>query len=174
MTARPVSAPAAPPREQIMQLCAFRVGEEEYVLDIMRIKEIIPPLRITQVPHAPPFVVGVVNLRGAIIPIVDLRERLSLPPAPPTRRTRYLICMVGGRRVGLVVDAVTEVLRIPRGSIKPAPALLAGPGPKFFVGVCGEKERLKLLLNVRALLESTSPVPNADMRALVRGEGGAA
>lgn len=155
-----------PPREEIVQLCAFRVGGEEYVLDIMRIREIITPLRITAVPHAPPFVVGVINLRGTIIPVVDLRERLGAPVTPPARKSRQLIVRIGGRTVGLVVDEVTEVLRIPRSEIKPAPALLNGNGPRLFLGVCGRQERLKLLLDVRALLDSSVKVPGAELRAM--------
>jgi purine-binding chemotaxis protein CheW len=169
---RPSAVPEAPAKaEPIVQLCAFVVGSEEYVVDIMRIKEIIAPLKITSVPHAPDFVEGVVNLRGAIIPVVDLRRRLSLPTTPATKKTKYLICTVGGRRVGLVVDAVTEVIRIPKSAIKRTPSLLAGRGPQFFLGVCGPPERLKLLLNVRALLESAEKVPGAEARALARAEG---
>jgi len=161
------TAPAAPaPPEPIVQLCAFRVGDEEYVVDIMRIREIIQPLKITSVPRAPPFVEGVVNLRGAIIPVVDLRKRLSLPATPATKKTKYVICSVGGRRVGLVVDQVTEVIRIPRSAIKRTPTLLSTQGACFFLGVCGPADRLKLLLNVKALLDSSEAVPAADLRAL--------
>jgi purine-binding chemotaxis protein CheW len=166
-----MSAPAPAERavpENIVQLCAFIVSGEEYVIDIMRIREIIPPQRITPVPHAPAFLEGVINLRGAIVPVVDLSHRLGQEPAPPTRRTKLVICSVGGRRVGLLVDAVTEVRRIPRASIKRPPRLLVGGGPRFFLGVCGPAERLKLLLNVKALLESPLPVPGAQVRALAR------
>ncbi len=167
---RTLAAVEPAPREELVQLCAFQVGGEEYVLDIMRIREILAPQRITPVPHAPPFVVGVINLRGAIIPVVDLRERLGVPVTAPTRRTRLLIALIGTRKVALVVDAVTEVVRIPRAEIKPAPALLNAGGPKFFVGVCGQRERLKLLLNVRALLDSSVKVPGAELRALATAQ----
>ncbi|MBI5548152.1 MAG: chemotaxis protein CheW [Deltaproteobacteria bacterium] len=162
VVAAPVSA------EVIVQLCAFVVGGEEYAVDIMRIKEIIPPSRITPVPHAPEFIEGVINLRGAIIPVIDLRRRLSMPLQAPTKKSKYVICTVGGRRVGLVVDAVTEVLRIPRSAIRRAPAMLTRSGPRFFLGVCGPPERLKLLLNVKALLESDEAVPGAEVRARAR------
>ncbi|HEY3447145.1 MAG TPA: chemotaxis protein CheW [Myxococcales bacterium] len=162
---------AAEPKDEIVQLCAFVVGGEEYVVDIMRIKEIIPPLRITPVPHAPEFIEGVVNLRGAIIPVVDLRRRLSMPVTEPTKKSKVVICSVGGRRVGLVVDAVTEVLRIPRSAIRRTPRmLLVSGGPRFFLGVCGPADRLKLLLNVKALLESGDSVPGAEARARARGQ----
>lgn len=169
-TGQPLSSDGAaraegPRAEGIVQLCSFRVGAEEYVVDLMRIQEIIQPMRITTVPRAPSFIEGVINLRGTIIPVVDLRKRLSVAIAPQTKKTKYIICTVGGRRVGLVVDSVTEVLRIPRSSIKRTPGLLSR-GPRFFLGVCGPSERLKLLLNVKALLESEEEVPGAEARAL--------
>jgi purine-binding chemotaxis protein CheW len=171
MTAE-VSSKAEPPKtDPIIQLCAFQVGGEEYVIDIMRIREIIRPIRITAVPRAPDFIEGVINLRGEVIPVVDLRKRLSVPASQTRKKVRYIICSVGGRRVGLVVDAVTEVLRIPRSALKSTPALLARSGPRFFLGVCGPQERLKLLLNIKALLESQEKVPSADLRALAL-EGG--
>ncbi|HET6440027.1 MAG TPA: chemotaxis protein CheW, partial [Anaeromyxobacter sp.] len=121
----------------LAQLCTFRVGGEDYAIDIMRVREIIPPLPVTPVPRAPPFVEGVVRLRGDVIPVLDVRRRLGVPVAPTTRKTKYLIVNVAGRRLGLVVDEVTEVVRLPREQIRPAPALVEGGGPRFFLGVCG-------------------------------------
>ena len=164
------SGAARPSAEEIVQLCAFVVGGEGYVVDIMRITEIIPPLRITKVPRAPEFVEGVITLRGSIVPVVDLRRRLGAPVTAPTKKSKYVICTVGGRRVGLVVDAVTEVLRIPRSAIRRAPAMLSRGGPRFFLGVCGPPEALKLLLNVKALLESGEQVPDAGERARARAQ----
>lgn len=155
-----------PPSDGVLaQLCTFRVGGEDYALDIMRLREIITPLPVTPVPRAPAFVEGVIRLRGDVIPVLDLRRRLGLPVTPPTRKTKVLIVLVAGRRLGLVVDEVTEVLRIPRAEIRPAPGLVEGGGARFFLGVCGGESgggrrgatRLRLLLNVKALLEPTSP-----------------
>lgn len=156
--------------EPLVQLCTFRVGGEDYALDIMRVREIIPPLPVTPVPRAPPFVEGVVRLRGEVIPVLDVRRRLGVPLIPATRKTKYLIVDVAGRRLGLVVDEVTEVLRIPRAEIRPAPALVDGGGPRFFLGVCGGEAgvqvagrrghgsgRIRLLLNVKALLDPAVP-----------------
>jgi purine-binding chemotaxis protein CheW len=150
----------------LAQLCTFRVGGEDYAIDIMRVREIIPPLPVTPVPRAPAFVEGVIRLRGDVVPVLDVRRRLGLPITPPTRKTKVLIVNVAGRRLGLVVDEVTEVVRIPRDEIRPAPALVEGQGPRFFLGVCGGaggaaarrgRGRLRLLLNVRALLEPVAP-----------------
>ncbi|RKH66360.1 chemotaxis protein CheW [Corallococcus aberystwythensis] len=137
-----------------VQLCAFFVGNEEYVLDIMRVEEILPPQRVIPIPHAPAFVEGVLHLRGAMLPVVDLRRRLLGQPAQETRRTRMLVCRLGTRRVVARVDRVAEVLRVRRGDIKPAPALMAGGRTPFVVGVCGPPERLRLLLDLKALLRA--------------------
>ena len=101
------------------QLVAFGVADGEYALDIMRIKEIINPVAVTPVPKAPPFIEGVIELRGAILPIVDVRKRFDLSPTPATRATKYpdrRRSIVGEQRiiVGLVVDRVSEPLRVPR------------------------------------------------------------
>jgi purine-binding chemotaxis protein CheW len=156
--------------EPLVQLCTFRAGGEDYAIDVLRVREIIPPVPITPVPRAPAFVEGVVRLRGEVIPILDVRRRLGVPVLPPTRRAKYLIVNVARRRVGLIVDEVTEVLRIPRTEIRPAPALVEGGGPRFFLGVCGGEAAagatgrrgsvgagLRLLLNVKALLDPATP-----------------
>lgn len=155
-------AQARPDAERV-QLCTFRVGGEDYALDIMRVREVIHPLPVTPVPRAPVFVEGVARLRGDVVPVVDVRKRFGLPASPPTPRTRFLVVVVGRRRLALVVDEVCEVVRLPRSAIRPAPALVRLDAPRFFLGVCGGPdrhggpERLRLLLNVKALLEPVGP-----------------
>ena len=146
--------------DPLAQLCAFRLGGEDYAIDIMRVREIIHPLPITPVPRAPAFVEGVIRLRGDVIPVVDVRKRLALPVTAATRRTRFLVVTVARRRVALVVDEVREVLRLPRSEIRPAPSLGVAAGPRFFLGVCGGERvdsPLRLLLNVKALLDPAVP-----------------
>jgi purine-binding chemotaxis protein CheW len=155
--------PARPAGEDpLAQLCTFRIGGEDYAIDIMRVREIIHPLPITPVPRAPSFVEGVIRLRGDVIPVIDVRKRLALPATPATRKSRFLVVNVAGRRIALVVDEVREVLRLPRSEIRPAPSLGAISGPRFFLGVCGgDRGRggatLRLLLNVKALLDPAVP-----------------
>ena len=152
----------------LVQLCTFRIGGEDYAVDIMRVREIIHPLPVTPVPRAPTSVEGVVRLRGEVIPVLDVRKRLGLPASAPTRRTRFLVVNVARRRIGLVVDEVCEVIRIPRGEIRPAPPLGDERAPRFILGVCGGDGvsargrrggpgRLRLLLNVKALLDPAVP-----------------
>ena len=161
-----------PPAEgRLVQLCTFRIAGEDYAIDIMRVREIIHPLPVTPVPRAPAFVEGVCRLRGEVIPVIDVRKRFGLPAGPPTRKTRFLIVNVAGRRLGLVVDEVCEVLRVPLRELRAAPALVGEGGPRFFLGVCGGDgvaaasgrrggagaARLRLLLNVKALLDPAVP-----------------
>ena len=161
-----------------VQLCTFRIGGEDYAVDIMRVREIIQPLPITPVPRAPAFVEGVVRLRGEVIPVVDVRKRFGLPPGPASRKTKFLVVHVAGRRLGLVVDEVCEVVRLRRAEIRPAPALVGLDAPRFFLGVCGGETatgaagrrggtgRLRLLLNVKALLDPVQPGEAAAARAV--------
>jgi len=165
-------AAGAPAGDGVLaQLCTFRIGGEDYALDIMRVREIIHPLPVTPVPRSPAFVEGVIRLRGDVIPVVDVRKRFGLPTAPATRASRFLVVTVARQRLALVVDEVCEVVRLPRSEIRPAPGLMGSRGPRFFLGVCGGGEvvrgspgrrgagagRLRLLLNVKALLDPSQP-----------------
>lgn len=166
-SARSGAAREAHPADAIVQLCTFRIGGEDYAIDVMRVREIIRPLPITPVPRAPSFVEGVMRLRGEVIPVLDVRKRLGVAASPPTRKTRFLVVNVAGRRFGLVVDEVREVLRLPRKEIRPAPALGTPGVARFFLGVCGGDEAvpvagrparpMRLLLNVKALLDPAVP-----------------
>ena len=154
-------------RDPLVQLCCFTVGREEYVVDIMRVEEILPPQRVISVPRAPPFVEGMLHLRGALLPVVDLRKRLSATAEPPSPKSRLLVCLLGRRRLALRVDRVTEVMRVRRSDIKPAPALLSAGRTPFVLGVCGTAERPRLLLDIKALLR-------AEVERESKGTGGAA
>src|SRR5690606_38685533 len=108
----PQTAPA-----EILQLVCVRAGAEEYGIDIMRVNEVVSPLPITRVADAPPFLEGIIELRGRFVPIMDLRKRLGIAADPVTPRHRYVIITLDGRPLGLVVDAVTEVRRFDRGRL---------------------------------------------------------
>ncbi len=149
------------------------------MIDLRRIREILQPLPVTPVPRAPEFLAGIMNLRGDVIPVVDVRKRLGAPGA--SARSKVLVVNVAGRLLGLVVDAVAEVVRIPRSQIGPPP-LLAAAGPRLFLGVCGSRERsggqgaacqrLRLLLNVKALLDPATPEAAEAARRLAPGDPG--
>jgi len=111
---------------QEVQLACFRVGSELYALDIMRIKEIIRPQKLTPVPKAPSFIEGVINLRGSVIPVADMRKRFDLPIDEDTRKNRIVICSLAKRNIGLLVDEVKEVKRFTRKDIAPSPQFIQG------------------------------------------------
>jgi purine-binding chemotaxis protein CheW len=136
-----------------VQLCVLSVGGQSYLVDIRRVDEILTAPKVTPLARAPKFLEGVVRLRGEVLPVVDVRRRLGVQPAvAPRRKEKLVVCRLGRRRVGLMVDAVTQVLRVQRSSLKPAP-LAGGPGfTPFVLGVWGEGEQLKLMLDVKALV----------------------
>jgi purine-binding chemotaxis protein CheW len=138
---------------QEVQLACFRVGAEMYALDIMRIKEIIRPQKLTVVPKAPSFIEGVINLRGAVLPVVDLRRRFE-QPIVMDRKTRVIIAVVQGKIIGLMVDDVAEVNRYTRQDIQPPPQYLKGGGGDFFLGVCRRGDDLVMVLDLESLLSS--------------------
>jgi purine-binding chemotaxis protein CheW len=144
-------------RVELTQLVAFGVGDGDYALDIMRIKEIINPVAVVPMPKAPPFIEGVIELRGAILPIVDVRKRFDLASTTPTRATKFLIVSVdlGEQRaiVGLVVDRVSEPLRVPRTDIKPAPRLSISERA-YFTGVVAHHGKMLMVLDIDAILTS--------------------
>ncbi|HKA87159.1 MAG TPA: chemotaxis protein CheW [Haliangiales bacterium] len=147
------------------QLATFLVGGHEYALDIMRIKEIIVPLGITPVPRAPAFLEGVIELRGAIIPVVDLRKRFDVPAPAPSRATKYIIVAIDRSIVGLVVDAVGEVVRPAAGELRPPPPLVSSDGPSPFAAVCRHGGRLIMVLDLDRVLTSREKLTLSGMSA---------
>lgn len=147
-----MNTPATTPGDEPVQLCAFRIGDEEYVIDIMRVEEILAVPPITKVRRAPPFVEGVVNLRGAIIPVVDVRRQLlgEIPKAQHSER--LVLCKLGGSRVALRVDAVNAILKVPMEALQAAPLSGRKGARAHILGVCTFGTRLLLMLDVKALL----------------------
>ena len=135
-----------------IQIACFRLGEDLYAADIMRIKEIIRPQKLTSLPKSPAFVEGVLNLRGTVIPVIDLRKRFDFPTASHDKNTRLLIVAVGRQLLGLEVDEVTEVLTLHVKDIKPPPQVVNGVSAEYLVGVCLVKDLLIMLLNLDKIL----------------------
>ncbi|MBI5507673.1 MAG: chemotaxis protein CheW [Deltaproteobacteria bacterium] len=156
--------------DDIVQLAAFVVGDEEYVVDIRRVREIIRVVPITPVRKGPRYVEGVINLRGSVIPIVDLRRRFDLPHLESANR-KIMITVIEGRVLGLMVDGVTEVVRLPRSAIRPAPGLLDAAHAPFFLGVCHYRGRTLVLLNVKNVVGSEQPIGPPDVEGLAPDAG---
>lgn len=135
-----------------IQIACFRLGDDLYAADIMRIREIIRPQKLTSLPKSPSFVEGVLNLRGTVIPVIDLRKRFDFPVADLDKNTRLLIVTVGKQLLGLEVDEVTEVITIHLTDIKPPPQVVKGVSAEYLVGVCLAKESLIMLLNLDKIL----------------------
>jgi purine-binding chemotaxis protein CheW len=157
---------------ELLQLVAFSVGPGQYALDIMRIKEIINPVRITPVPKAPAFIEGVIELRGAILPVVDMRKRFDLEAPAVSRSTKFLVVTidVSGRRmiVALIVDGVSEPLRVPADEVRAAPSLALAE-QAYFSGVVHRSDRIYMIVDLDAILSSREKVTLAGLDAPVGG-----
>ena len=143
---------------QEIQLACFRVGSELYALDIMKIKEIIRPQKLTPIPKAPAFIEGVINLRGVVIPVADLRKRFDQPISKGQRKNRIVICSLAGKIIGLLVDEVTEVKRYGRKEIAPAPQFIKGQHADYFLGVACREDELVMLIDLEKVLSSDEKI----------------
>ncbi|MBP3955740.1 purine-binding chemotaxis protein CheW [Gemmata sp. G18] len=137
------------------QFLTFLLQDEEYGLEILRVQEIRGYSKITPLPNSPREVKGVMNLRGTVVPIIDLRVRLGLREAEYTRFTVIIVVTVGAKIVGLVVDAVSDVLNVEAKEMVPTPDLGAGVDTSFLNGIARTGERLVSLLNVDRLVGNT-------------------
>lgn len=137
-----------------IQAACFRLGGEMYALDIRRIKEVIRPQKITPVPKSPAFIEGVINLRGMVVPVIDLRKRFGFVRPSDDRRARIIICVVDRKSIGLLVDEATEVNRFSRQDVRPASPFLGGAEAEFILGVCRKGENLIMLLDLDRLLSA--------------------
>ncbi len=134
-----------------LQVVVCELADERYGLDIAKVFEIIRHQPITAVPRSPSFVKGVINLRGRIIPVVDLRERFGMYGAEPTKETRIVVAESSTTRVGLIVDSVSEVLLVPADAIEPTPEVAAGSDAEYLRGIAKLGDRLVLLLELDGL-----------------------
>ncbi len=149
---------------QEIQLACFRVGAELYALDIMRIKEIIRPQKLTPIPKAPSFIEGVINLRGAVIPVADMRKRFDQPVDAENRKNRIVICALSGKTIGLLVDEVTEVKRFGRKEIAPSPQFIRGAQADYFLGVARRDDDLIMLIDLEKVLSSEEKIELQKLR----------
>jgi purine-binding chemotaxis protein CheW len=134
-----------------LQIVVFELGAERYGVDIATVYEIIRHQPITAVPRAPAFVEGIINLRGRIVPVVDLRARLGLATSDMTKATRIVVAETAGTRVGLIVDGVSEVLIVPSDAIEPTPEVAVGAEAAYLRGIAKLGERLIILLALDGL-----------------------
>jgi purine-binding chemotaxis protein CheW len=134
------------------QLVVFDLADEAYGVDIGSVREIIRMQEITQVPRTPDYVEGVINLRGKVIPVIDMRKRFGFPVADHTKDTRIVVIDIGGADIGATVDAVTEVLRLGADAIEPPMAVITTADSDYLLGIAKLETRLIILLDLQRAL----------------------
>ncbi len=139
---------------KILQLVTFKLENEEFGVDILKVQEINKMMNITKIPNAPVFIEGVINLRGKIIPIIDLRKRLGFHNRVYDKSTRIIVVELDGLVLGFIVDSVSEVLRIPGNTIEPPPSIVAGIESDYIEGVGKLNDRLLILLELKKIFAS--------------------
>ena len=140
------------------ELIAFRIGQQEFCVDIMAVREIRGWAPVTPLPHSPGFLRGVLNLRGAVLPIVDLAARLGLPAAEPSARHVIIVAQVEGQVIGLLVEAVSDILTVGDAAIQPPPEVVSGRVRNFVQGLLAIEGRMVSFISLDRVL----PRPEAD------------
>ncbi len=136
--------------DELIQLVSFMLAEEEYGVEVLKVREIIRMPTITKMPNVPHHVEGIINLRGKVIPIISMRRRFNLMESENNNQTRIIIMDVCGSLTGFIVDAVSEVIRIHSSEIQPPPSMMmsGGIGQEFITGVFNHAERLLIIMDI--------------------------
>ncbi len=157
-------------REATREVLVFVLGQEEYGVDILKVQEIRGYDKVTPIPSSVDYLKGVMNLRGVIVPVIDMRVKFRLADVRYDSFTVVVILRIAGRVIGLVVDAVSDVVRFAESDVKPAPQLGALVDSSFLAGLASHEDRMVLLLDIEALLSSGE----LNLLAEVAGRGPAA
>jgi len=137
---------------ELLQLVSFKIGAEEFGIDILKVNEINRMMTLTKVPNAPSFVDGVVNLRGRVIPVINLRTKLALPKKEYDRNSRIIVVELENKTIGFIVDEVSEVLRIPVNITEKPPEMVSGINASFITAIGKLEDRLLILLDLEKVL----------------------
>ena len=133
------------------ELIAFRVGDQEFCVNVMSVREIRGWTPATAMPHSPSYMKGVINLRGAVLPIIDLSARLGMKPTEPTQRHVIIVAQVHRKVVGLLVDAVSDILPVSEDNVQPTPEIASELQRQFARGIMAIEKRLICLLELEAI-----------------------
>jgi len=144
--------------EEVLQFVTFTLGNEEYAVDILNVQEINRITEITMVPNAPSYVEGVINLRGKVIPVINLRKKFQFEDKPTDDTSRIIIMEIQGITNGLIVDSVSEVLRIPSSSVEPTPPMSAEVHSQFIKGIAKLDNRLIILIDLDNLIGESGQI----------------
>lgn len=137
------------------ELIAFRIGDQEFCVNIMSVREIRGWTPATAMPHSPAYMIGVINLRGAVLPIIDLAARLGMKPADPTNRHVIIVAQVRRKVVGLLVNAVSDILTVTEDNIQPTPEISSELERQFARGILAIEKRMICLIELEALFPET-------------------
>lgn len=154
--------------EEKVQLACFKVGEEKYALDILKVKEITRSQPVTRIPRAPEFIEGVISIRGTFIPVVDMRKRFGFPPREPDRNTRVIIATIAGRIIGIQVDEAKEVIWVSRKEIKPPPRILKGNASEYLEGICRSGDEILMFLDFERILSTREKIRLDEIKKAVK------
>ncbi len=144
--------------EELLQLVIFQLGEEEFGLDIMQVQEIIRIPEITRMPHSPDYVKGVINLRGKIITVINLDTRFGMEQKAHDDNSRIIVAELDENVVGMVVDSVSEVLRLPSSTMEPVPEIISSKiNANYLKGVGKLKDRMLILLDITKVVTEDAP-----------------
>lgn len=160
--ARTSDGTADRPRTGDEHVVIFRLGPEYFALDIQAVQEIVRVQPITSIPGSDEWVEGITNLRGRVVPVVDLRRRCGFELSPHTAETRIVVVASGKGMVGLIVDAVSEVLRIPGEQVEPPSAIVSAPENAYLRGIAKLEDRLISLIELQGILPGEEAVAEED------------
>ncbi len=142
-------------QEELLQLVSFKIGDEEFGVDILSVQEINRMSQITKVPNTPDFIEGVINLRGRIIPVIDLRVKLGMTRKDHGKNTRIVVVELKGQTIGFIVDEVSEVLRIPKDITEAPPDMVGGMNSDYITSIGKLEDRLLILLDLEKILSTS-------------------
>jgi purine-binding chemotaxis protein CheW len=137
----------------VLQWGTFRLSDEIYGINVMQIREVLRYTEITPVPGAPYFVLGIINLRGNVVTVIDTRKRFGLPPGGVNNQTRIMIVEVQGQVLGLMVDSVAEVIYLKQSEVEMTPNVSNDETSKFIQGVCNKNDELLILVDLEKMIE---------------------
>ena len=147
-------AKGAATSSDLLELVSFKLGHEEFGVEIRKVREINRMLDVTRIPNSPAYMEGVVNLRGKVIPVINLRRRFGMEEKAHDKDVRVVVVELGGKVLGFVVDSVSQVLRIPRSVTEPPPSLMGGVGAEYITAVGKLEDRLLILLDLEKIFSS--------------------
>lgn len=142
----------------VTHVVEFRLGEDLFGINVARVFEVIRYPAVRALPHTPPFLEGAAELRGAVLPIVDLRKRFGIDPSPTGPETRVIVTDLGGEKIGLVVDRVLGVIRLAAGEMRPAPKFFKGLAARYLEALVPREDRNVIVLNTDEILTSKEQI----------------